>query len=252
MSSARFTVDVGNSSVGVARWDGRPRECLRTADPREAAAQLTARIAEGRANRAITPEIVLISVSPARAQRLLESLDPSLKPLLRLLTQPPASLGVPELLGSAGADRVANAIAVSPGPAVVVDAGTAVTVDVVDQEGRFRGGFIAAGPSALSRGLTSATALLPEHEPRLARDLMPGTNTRDALAGGVGGMILGGVDRLVQRALDFLRAEPGVVNPRLFATGGWGALWASQSDFRQVEVDEWLVHRGIARWAGWD
>ncbi|MGQ0553714.1 MAG: type III pantothenate kinase [Planctomycetota bacterium] len=252
MSLARFTVDVGNSSVGVARWDGRPTECLRTADPREAATLLSARLAKAHTNRAPAPEIVLVSVSPLRSQRFLESLDPSLTPLLRLLTQPPSSLGIPELLGSAGADRVANALAVSPGPAVIVDAGTAVTVDVVDKEGRFRGGFIAAGPTALSRGLATATALLPELEPRLTRDLLPGTNTRDALSGGVGGMILGGVDRLVQRALDFLRAEPGVLNPKVFATGGWGALWASQSGFEQVEVDEWLVHRGIARWAGWN
>ena len=47
-----------------------------------------------------------------------------------------------------GADRVANAIAAAefyPLPALVVDCGTAITIEIVDERRRFLGGAIAPG-----------------------------------------------------------------------------------------------------------
>lgn len=65
---------------------------------------------------------------------------------------------------SIGADRLANAAAaVSLGklPALVVDFGTAVTFDVIDAKGCYRGGIIAPGLPTAASALHERTALLP-------------------------------------------------------------------------------------------
>ena len=60
-----------------------------------------------------------------------------------------------------GADRwaaVIGAFHLYGGPACVVDAGTAITVDAVDKQGRHLGGLIAPGPQTMRRALAGATA----------------------------------------------------------------------------------------------
>lgn len=48
------------------------------------------------------------------------------------------------------------------GPLIVIDAGTAVTIDLVDRELVFQGGFIFAGVDANFRQLAAGTAALPD------------------------------------------------------------------------------------------
>ncbi|MCA8925772.1 MAG: type III pantothenate kinase, partial [Planctomycetes bacterium] len=78
-----------------------------------------------------------------------------------------------------GADRIANALWAArarPGEAtIVVDLGTAITFEVVDAAGVFRGGAIAPGLRTQARALHTGTALLPEvtldaAPPALGRD----------------------------------------------------------------------------------
>ena len=234
MTSSGTTVDVGNSSIGVGRWlDGRVT-VERFANPREAAARLAGRVA-------------VVSVAPERLDALLEALTPERAEDVLVLRRAPADLGPAELLASAGADRVAIALAARPGPAVVIDAGTAVTVEIVEASGRYAGGFIGPGPAAAASGLSAAAAQLPRLDGQPA-PIAAGTSTATALAAGLWGMAVGGVDRLVDAALAALPAGPP---PRLIATGGWGADWAAASRHRGVWVEPDLVHRGIARWAGW-
>ena len=67
-----------------------------------------------------------------------------------------------------GADRLANAAAVAtlfPGESVVVvDFGTAVTFDIIDDRPAYIGGVIAPGLDAMRHYLHERTALLPEIE----------------------------------------------------------------------------------------
>jgi type III pantothenate kinase len=230
VSGPAFTVDVGNSSVGVARWrDGGPR-LVGHLQPEDAAAGLAG-------------DVAIVSVSPPRLARLLAALPPGAR--ARVLRVAPADLGPAELLRSAGADRLAVALALRPGPAVAVDAGTAVTVEVVDRAGRYVGGFIAAGPAAALAGLAQATAQLPPLDAQPV-PLRPGTGTAAALGAGAWGLAVGGVDRLVEEALAMLGGAAGV---RVVATGGWGAAWRQDSRLAGVELDPALVHHGIRRWA---
>ena len=64
-----------------------------------------------------------------------------------------------------GADRWAALIGAFHrfgGPACVIDAGTAITVDAVGKRGLHMGGLIAPGPQSMRRALAGATAGLPD------------------------------------------------------------------------------------------
>jgi type III pantothenate kinase len=235
VTCGRFTVDVGNSSIGVGCWREGRVDVERFRDPQQAAARLQG-------------DIVVVSVAPERLAALLAALSAERRESVRCLRSAPHAMGPAELLASAGADRIAAALAARPGPAVVVDAGTAVTVEIVDAAGLYVGGFIGPGPAAAASGLAGETELLP----RLAGErvpLVPGTTTRAALSAGLWGLAVGGVDRLVDAARAALASAPA---PRIVATGGWGADWARDSRHAGIAVDGALVHRGIALWAGWD
>lgn len=116
-----------------------------------------------------------------------------------------------------GADRIVNGIAAVErlgGPVIVVDFGTATTIDVIDSDGGYLGGAIAPGVE------TSAEALFTKAARLSKVDLEPparaiGTNTRASIQAG---LILGEavmVDGLVRKVW----AELGVETP-VIATGG--------------------------------
>ncbi len=106
-----------------------------------------------------------------------------------------------------GIDRLAAAAAAATvkaadRPAVVVDCGTATTVDMIARDGRFLGGAILPGPELLSRALAEGTSRLPEVAAldRGAVPAMPGRSTQAAIAAGIGLGMRGAVARLVAEA----------------------------------------------------
>ena len=99
---------------------------------------------------------------------------------------------------SAGTDRLANAIAAYDefhSACIIVDAGTAVTVDAVSADGAFQGGAILPGIELAANALAHGTALLPRSE---VKDPGPGipNSTRSAISAGVLRGTGGAVDRL--------------------------------------------------------
>jgi type III pantothenate kinase len=123
-----------------------------------------------------------------------------------------------------GIDRLLNAVAANarrrPGvPAVVVDAGSAVTVDFVDGNGAFRGGSIFPGLRLMCQALHDHTALLPLIQVTQPLPPVPATSTPTAMEAGVYWAVTGGIDALVRR----LQAAAGVV-PDVFLAGGDAAL----------------------------
>lgn len=122
-----------------------------------------------------------------------------------------------------GIDRLAAAAAAAllvprGRGAIVVDCGTAATVDMIDSRGRYLGGAILPGPVLMARALAEGTSKLPEVQ-RLARDEpppMPGGDTRSAIAAGIGWGIRGAITELVHQA----RRTLGDAAP-VIATGGW-------------------------------
>lgn len=130
-------------------------------------------------------------------------------PLVVALDQP-ERVGIDRLLSAVAANRRRPAGV----PAVIVDAGSAVTVDYVDARGAFCGGAIFPGLRLMSRALHDYTALLPLIDVQ-APQPAPGTSTQEALATGIYHAVLGGSERLI----DELRAQAGAT-PLVYLTGG--------------------------------
>ncbi len=100
-----------------------------------------------------------------------------------------------------GVDRLLNAVAANRRrqenvAAILIDAGSAVTVDYLDANGAFRGGTIFPGFRLMAQALHEHTALLPIVEID-ASILPPGTSTVHAIQAGVFHAVLGGIERLI-------------------------------------------------------
>lgn len=121
-----------------------------------------------------------------------------------------------------GIDRLLNAVAARNRATrydgvIIVDAGTAVTVDVLDETGAFCGGTIMPGFRLMSEALHDHTAALPVTEVREPNPPIPGTDTMSAIQGGVYWAVVGGVRALLPQ----LAARCGRSRRvEVFVTGG--------------------------------
>ena len=125
-----------------------------------------------------------------------------------------------------GADRLANAVAARArfgAPVLVVDFGTAVTLDVVDRRGDYVGGVIAPGLAAMTDYLHERTALLPRIRIRDVERAI-GRSTEEAMLIGA----VHGYRGLIRELIMEVRAELGLrrVVP-VVATGGYAGLMAA-------------------------
>ena len=124
-------------------------------------------------------------------------------------------------------------------PVIVVDIGTATTLDVVDAEGAFVGGAILPGPALAMRSLARGTAMLPPvplacRPPRSAR-----TRSRAIPLACCSGH-LGAIGGLLER----MQAELGARSrPRVVLTGGDAAALGSPEWADRLEPD--LLLRGL-------
>jgi type III pantothenate kinase len=118
-----------------------------------------------------------------------------------------------------GVDRLLNAAAAwerTRQACIVVDAGTAITIDFVDGEGTFHGGAIMPGAAVQLQSLHDRTAALPELQLTAPDDTDPfGRSTSQAMIKGVFHGIRGGVQRLVEQYAEHYGAFPQII-----ATGG--------------------------------
>ncbi len=123
-----------------------------------------------------------------------------------------------------GIDRLLNAVAATRGerrrvPAILVDAGSAVTVDWVDEAGAFRGGSIFPGLRLMAQALRDHTALLPLVAVSEPCPALPGLSTTQAIAAGVYCAVAGGINTLIGRLL----AGSGTPS-HVYLTGGDAGL----------------------------
>lgn len=128
----------------------------------------------------------------------------------------------------------------SPGAFVVVDSGTAITVDLVDGDGRHRGGWIMAGIHAARSGLFARAPGLNRTLPEAGDIDRPARDTGSALARGSLLLAAGGIDRAI-------RAAERAVDDRvsLWLTGGNAAGLVSHLE-RAARHEQHLVLHGLA------
>ena len=240
-----LVIDIGNTSVTLGTVLGGTVGDIRTIGPDEGQelgdglASLWAAMDAGNAKR-----IVIGSVVPATLTRVREAVDrhlgeESLVVSEQIALPMPVDLEHPERVG---VDRVCCAAAAHETlrhACVVVDFGTAITIDLVSDDGTFVGGTISPGLELSARSLAEHTAALPLVALRVP-DQAVGTDTESAIRAGVVYGALGALREITERFASTIGKWP-----TLIATGGDAALVANECDFIDRVVPD-LCLRGLA------
>lgn len=150
-------------------------------------------------------------------------------------------LGNPKEVGS---DRIANAISACelfPNKnLVIIDFGTATTVDVVTKEKDYLGGVILAGVRLNAEALVERTAKLPSVKITKANAAI-GKNTVECIQSGLYYGTLGAIREIVKRVKEEAFASDS--DALVIATGGLAQLFSGEDIFH-IEVPD-LVLQGI-------
>lgn len=249
VETARLLIDAGNTRVKFARLDGdvllrqravvhggrvdaRLSRLLATA-ARNVSAVHWVSVAGPRFDRRLIAAVQRHRIVPA-----VQFLSAAHCGAVRNAYVEPWRLGADRWAGLLGAWSLRRGVR----PALVVSAGTALTVDLIDAGGRHRGGVIAAGADLMTQCLLGKTAGIAIR----ARGLSGvgsrpfGVNTAQALHSGALLAGVGLVERLYSDAAQLLKAKP-----RLLITGGGASALAKKLRL-PVELVPDLNLRGLA------
>ena len=221
-----LTVDVGNTQthLGVFDGDALTREWRTSTDPARTADELA--LMFGQFLRLVDLDasgidgVAVCSVVPRLTQEIRDMVERYFG-FAALIVEPGIKTGIAIRMDNpreVGADRIANGVAAhamfESEPVVVVDFGTAITVDAVSASGDYLGGAIAPGIDTAAAGLYAATAQLRRVE-LVAPPEVIGKSTVQALQSGLIFGFAGMVDGLVASVTKELGGDARVV-----ATGG--------------------------------
>lgn len=186
-----LVIDWGNSSIKIGWFQG---EQLIRIDHVQAPEDLKEHILTH------NPERVIVSSTSQPAETLRDHL-PQLEGIEWFVLN--AQLGVPiqkdyETPLTLGADRIAAAVGASAlfpdNNCLVIDIGTCITADLIEQKGIFRGGLISPGLRLRLLAMHQFTARLPlldvQEHAQIAWPSLVGKNTRQAMqSGALNGML---------------------------------------------------------------
>lgn len=132
---------------------------------------------------------------------------------LKISVDEPARVGIDRLLGAVAADQLRDASRA----AIIVDLGTAITVDLLEAGGAFAGGAILPGIGMSARALSEQTDALPQVAMDRLEQPPPalGKSTEAAIEAGLYWGAVGAIRELISQLASRL-PQP----PELFFTGG--------------------------------
>ena len=144
--------------------------------------------------------------------------------------------------GRLGTDRAVNCIAAIEkygAPFLILDFGTATTIDAVGSDGVYLGGTIGPGLQVSLDALVSRTAMLPRVELQMPPTVL-GRNTIEQIQAGVVGGYVGNMEYLIRQVI----AEMDCGAVKVIATGGLSRMIAEQTDCINI-VDTSLTMDGL-------
>ena len=223
--SFRLMTDANRTSdeIGLAAWDYFQRFGLKTEDVEDVIiASVVPQVMHTLSNAIIkyfnkTPIIVD------------DGVDPGL----------PYGVSGDERLGPDRAGACIGAMAKYGAPLIVLDFGTATTLDAVNQAGEYMGGCITAGVRIAADALFTQTAMLPKVELVKPDTVLGCTAVGQIQAGAVVGYI-GAMEYLIREA----KRERGGGDIRVGATGGLARLIADNTGLID-DVDPSLILEGL-------
>ena len=250
-----LAVDVGNTHthLGVFDRDDLSYEWRASTDAGHTADELALMFGQFLALRGLSftrsiTGVAISSVVPPATQELREMtlkyfgfpplvVEPGTKTGIGVMTDHPREVG---------ADRIANAVAAHEmypdQGVVVVDFGTAITVDAVSREGRYLGGAIAPGIDTSAAALFSATAQIQRVE-LVAPPAAIGRNTINSVQSGVIFGTASLVDGLIERVTTEM-GDGGGNTVSVVATGGLAGTVVEHC--RRVDhIEPMLTLRGL-------
>jgi type III pantothenate kinase len=118
-------------------------------------------------------------------------------------------------------------------PACIADCGTAITVDLIDADGKHLGGLISPGLTLMKKSLSQGTAALQFHEANY--DFGPATFTEAAIYSGTLAAAVGLIEHVLTKQSNAMQ---------LILTGGDAGIIAQQLGVEPV-IDTDLVLRGL-------
>jgi len=249
-----LAIDIGNTNIVLGVFDGKTLvQSWRLTTLRERTADElgllvnglfdVSHVDRGKVRHVIMASVVPPLTSPARAmvERYLG--------LKAMVVEPGLETGMPILYDTpadVGADRIVNGIAAyeqfgrAAGCAlVVVDFGTATTLDAISAKGEYLGGAICPGVTISADALFQRAARLPRIDVRKPATVI-GRTTVGAMESGLFWGYVGMVEGLVRRMSAELAGDSGQV--RCVATGGLAEVIAPETTLiHHVEPDLTLI-----------
>ena len=218
-----IAIDIGNTNIAIGLFlDGR-EESIETI-PGGSAEQLTSclksawekiPLVESSREEKRNGVIVASSVKPAWTETIAQIAESELDEEIHIIGKDiplPMTLAVDEP-SKVGTDRVvsaAAAYAVVEDAVVVADFGTAVTIDLIDQNGVFLGGVICPGFETSAKALKDNTAQLPNV--KVTRPKGPyGRNTVDAINCGLYYSMIGTLQEVIRRYAEEIGKWPQTI-----------------------------------------
>lgn len=235
--SAVIAVDAGNTRIKWGVHDGRAwlaQGALATSE-----VDALREVADAWPTPA---RLAVCNVAGASVERALSEVFAAGRAPVRWLRASAAACGVesryewPETLGADRWAALIGARGLVAGACLVVSAGTATTVDLLDADGVFQGGAILPGYELMRRALAGNTAQLLLAEGRYAA---PPRNTQDAIVSGCLHAQAGAIERLYRQL---------PTGAPCLLTGGAAPLLAGCLDLPLRRVDN-LVLEGLRRYA---
>lgn len=219
LPSALLAIDIGNTRVHCGLFCGKRlvrRFAFPTVSCRSPSAVARALI---RGQKRTTVEgVCIVSVVPRLNRIFREALRQAFG--VKVLFATPQTIGI-TLRGyparRIGTDRLVNALAAyarCKKACIVVDVGTAITIDAVNVRGEFLGGAIVPGLDLMAEALYRMTERLPRV--RLVRQRRAiGRDTRACIRSGLFHGTVGMIDRTVEAIAREMGSRPAII-----ATGG--------------------------------
>ena len=247
-----LTIDVGNTNINFAVYDGDEEKVFyslttqvaRTSD--EFFVWISNLMGTKNIKGSELEDAIISSVVPGINNALSEAVS-------RIIGKQPMQVGPGLKTGikvklanpkEVGADRVVDLVAVHDiygGPAMVIDFGTAITYDLLEEDGTFRYGLTCPGIRIAANALWNDTAKLPEIELSLPDSILANDTISSMQAGLLYGCI-GQTEYIIRR----VKEEAGLTSMKVIATGGLGRIIADATQMIDI-YDRKLTMKGLMR-----
>lgn len=236
MNKMLLVIDVGNTNLTFGVFEGEQLIStfrMTTKQPRtsdEYGIHLKSMLLHNNIRPEGIEDVIVASVVPNVMHSLLSAIikylnlqaiivEPGVKTGIRILAENPKQVGADKIVDAAAAYELYG------GPVFIIDFGTATTYDLVDGSGALVSSVIAPGIRTSARALWQDAAKLPEIEIRKPDSILAKETISCMQAGLVFGQI-GQTEYIVNRT----KAETGIKDLKVVATGGLGKIIAKETD----------------------